>query len=83
MALRLAYGVCSLILELNSSSSEFTRSLAIKVCLSVVPEMLLTIAFVAVGVSTRDMWASFGRWTQVNKYVRSEEGGYRLGLLRS
>lgn len=82
VALRIGYGVGSLLLELNGPSSEFTRSLAIKVCLSVVPEMLLTTAFVALGVSTRDIWASSGRWKQVNGYGKQEEG-HRLELLHA
>ena len=82
MALRLTYGVGSLILELNGPSSEFTRSLAVKVCLSVVPEMLVASTFVALGVSTRNIWAFSGRWKQVNGYGKNQEG-HRLGLLQS
>ncbi|KAM0798782.1 hypothetical protein BDR22DRAFT_808325 [Usnea florida] len=65
VALRLAYAVVSLILDLDHSILYFTSSLAVKVCLSVVPEMLVTVVLLAVGVSTRDLWALRGRWRQV------------------
>ena len=67
VALRLAYAVVSLILDLNDSSSPFTTSVAAGVCLSVVPEMLVTVVLLAVGVSTRDMWVLGGRWRQVKE----------------
>ena len=72
VALRLAYGVVSLILDLNTSPSHFTTSLAVKVCLSVVPEMLLTVTLLMVGVSTRNIWALSGRWRGVKEYRRSD-----------
>ena len=71
VALRLAYGVASLMLDLNTSPSHFTTSLAIKVCLSVVPEMLVTILFLAVGVSTRNIWVVSGRWRRMKESGRN------------
>ncbi|CAF9928923.1 MAG: hypothetical protein ALECFALPRED_004175 [Alectoria fallacina] len=82
VAVRLVYGVSSLILELNESSSEFTTSLAIKVCLSVIPEMLLTAGFVVVGINTRNIWVPFGRWTRVEQ-SGSVDGPSYLELLSS
>lgn len=82
VAVRLVYGVSSLILELNGSSSEFMTSLAIKVCLSVVPEMLLTVGFVVVGINTRKIWVPVGRWTRVERFG-SDDGPSCLELLSS
>lgn len=81
VAVRLVYGVSSLMLELNNPYSEFTTSLAIKVCLSVIPEMLLTIVFVVVGISTRNMWVPSGGWAQAGS--RRDREGINLGLMRS
>ena len=72
VALRLLYGVVSLILELNPSPSHFTTSLAVKVCLSVVPEMLLTVILLAVGLSTRDIWVLSGRWRRMKVSERND-----------
>ena len=72
VALRLVYAVVSLMLELNTSPSHFTTSLAVKVCLSVVPEMLVTVVLLVVGVSTRNIWALSGRWRRVKEPERSD-----------
>ena len=55
VALRLAYGVTSLMLELDHSSSTFLTSVPIKVILSVVPEIFVTITLVGVGIMTRNI----------------------------
>lgn len=72
VALRLAYGVASLVLDLNTSPSHFTTSLAVKVCLSVVPEMLVTVLLLVVGVITRNVWALSGRWRRMKEPARND-----------
>ena len=73
VAMRLSYAVVSLIFDLNNSISYFTSSLAVKVCLSVVPEMLVTVVLLVVGVSTRDIWALSGRWRRGKEIGRSDD----------
>ena len=53
--LRLIYAIVSLLLDLGGSGSDFTTSVAAKVVLSVVPEMIVAIVFVVAGIATRDM----------------------------
>ena len=72
VALRIAYAVVSLILDVNDSPSPFTTLLAVGICLSVVPEMLVTVVLLVVGVSTRNIWALSGRWRRVEEYRRSD-----------
>ncbi|MCJ1382350.1 hypothetical protein MMC17_005463 [Xylographa soralifera] len=55
VGIRLLYAVISLLLEVSGSSSDFTTSVAAKVCMSVVPEMIATIVFVLAGIVTRNM----------------------------
>ena len=55
VALHLAYGVTSLMLELDHSSSTFLTSVSIKVILSVVPEIVVTIALVGFSIITRNI----------------------------
>ncbi|MCJ1433824.1 hypothetical protein MMC27_003189 [Xylographa pallens] len=55
IGLRLIYAIASLLLEVNGSSSDFTTSLAARVCMSVVPEMIVTLVFVVAGIRTRNM----------------------------
>ncbi|MCJ1391435.1 hypothetical protein MMC18_004299 [Xylographa bjoerkii] len=61
VALRLIYAIISLFLEAGGSSSAFTTSVAVKVCMSVVPEMIVTIVFVVAGISTRSMHKTASR----------------------
>ena len=75
VGIRLVYAIVSLLLEVNGSSSDFPTSLAAKVCMSVVPEMIATIVFVVAGISTRDMHrTSEGR----NGYYRDLGAGTLL-----
>ncbi|MCJ1323195.1 hypothetical protein MMC15_008549 [Xylographa vitiligo] len=75
VGIRLVYAIASLLLEVNGSSSDFPTSLAAKVCMSVVPEMIATVVFVVAGVSTRDMHrTSEGR----NGYYRDVGAGTLL-----
>lgn len=55
IAIRLVYAVTSLMLDLDSPHAEFLRSLAVKVCLSVVPEMLAVVILLNVGIATRNI----------------------------
>ncbi|MCJ1399121.1 hypothetical protein MMC11_002323 [Xylographa trunciseda] len=71
VAVRLIYAVVSLLMEVNGTGSGFTTSVAAKVLMSVVPEMLATIVFVVAGVATRDM----------HKGVQEPGGRYRDGVL--
>ncbi|MCJ1292779.1 hypothetical protein MMC34_004332 [Xylographa carneopallida] len=68
---RLIYAIVSLLLEVNGSSSGFTTSVAAKVCMSVVPEMLATIVFVVAGISTRDMHKTFDGRNGSSRDVRA------------
>jgi len=54
IGLRTVYAVCTVFV----TSPGFSSSLAAKVCLSVVPEMIVTLGFIVVGVATRDIKAS-------------------------
>lgn len=55
LGLRLAYGIAYLQLEISHPASGFLTSKAVQVCLSVVPEMLITTIFLLVGVMTRNL----------------------------
>lgn len=81
MTVRLVYKVSSLILKMNNPSLEFTISLVIKVCLSVLPEMLVTIVFVVTGINTRKIWVSSGAWPQAGS--RRDGEGIHVELMRS
>ena len=48
-------------LDIDGSSSGFTTSLAAKVCMSVVPEMITTIVLIMVGLRTRNISQSYTR----------------------
>lgn len=55
LGLRLAYGIAYLQLKISHPTSGFLTSKAVQVCLSVVPEMLITTIFLFVGVMTRNL----------------------------
>ena len=55
LALRVAYSVGNLIIDADQKHSIFASSLAIKVILSVVPEMVVTVALCCVGIATRNI----------------------------
>ncbi|SCO78036.1 uncharacterized protein FRV6_02249 [Fusarium oxysporum] len=55
LGLRLAYGIAYLQLKISHPTSGFLTSKAVQVCLSVVPEMLITTIFLLVGVMTRNL----------------------------
>ncbi|KAL6922178.1 hypothetical protein FSHL1_006145 [Fusarium sambucinum] len=55
LALRLSYAIAFLQLQISDPNSGFLSSKAIEVCLGLVPELLVTIIFVAVGVKTRNI----------------------------
>ncbi|KAI9851329.1 MAG: hypothetical protein M1838_003970 [Thelocarpon superellum] len=59
LLLRLIYGIVSLLLLLYHPTSAFLSSVAAKACLSVVPEMLIVIGFVFVGIRTRNIPTAF------------------------
>ncbi|KAJ5930999.1 hypothetical protein N7466_006492 [Penicillium verhagenii] len=50
--LRLAYSVAYIILKIQQPEAEFLSSLAVQVCLSVVPEMIVVIILIVVGLKT-------------------------------
>jgi hypothetical protein len=52
IAVRLAYAVASFVLELDHPTSSFLTSLPIKVCLSVVPEVIVVLVLVVAGIAT-------------------------------
>jgi hypothetical protein len=55
------------------TSHAFLTSLAAKVCLSVVPEMITVITFVATGLAARNIWGEIKRQRKVDEHeVRSE-----------
>ncbi|KAF9765098.1 hypothetical protein IL306_002666 [Fusarium sp. DS 682] len=55
LGLRLGYGIAYLQLKISHPTSGFLSSKAVVVCLSVVPEMLITAIFLLVGVMTRNL----------------------------
>lgn len=59
VACRLLYGVVTLLKELDLSSHSFTPSLAIRVCFNVVPEMIVTVVLLVVGISTHNISTIF------------------------
>jgi hypothetical protein len=61
VGLRLIYAVITLMLEINGSSSDFPKSLAAKVCMSVVPEMITVVILVIVGLDTRNISKAYAR----------------------
>ena len=70
IALRLAYGVAVLLLDvLGHATDNFALSLAAKVVLSTVPEMVLVIVFIVVGMMTKDIAGAYWR-----------KGGERRGV---
>ena len=48
-------------LDIDGSSSGFPTSLAAKVCMSVVPEMITTVILVMAGLNTRKISQSYAR----------------------
>ena len=76
VALHLAYGVTSLMLELDHSSSTFLTSVSIKVILSVVPEIVVTIALVGFSIITRNINRLWPEVISMRESVR----GFRWGL---
>ncbi len=70
IALRLGYGVAVLLLDVTGHATDkFALSLAAKVVLSTVPEMVLVIVFIAVGIMTKDIAGAY--W---------KRGGKRRGV---
>ncbi|EKJ78609.1 hypothetical protein NXS19_004130 [Fusarium pseudograminearum] len=55
LGLRLSYAIAFLQLQISNPSSGFLSSKAVEVCLGLVPELLVTVIFVAVGVKTRNI----------------------------
>lgn len=53
--LRLGYAIAFLQLKISDPTSGFLTSKAVEVCLSVVPEMLVTLILLLVGVKTRSL----------------------------
>ena len=66
-------------LEVDGSTSGFTTSLAAKVCMSVVPEMLVTLVLLVAGMLTRDIKKKGARAGREQGYasVGLKEGGGR------
>ena len=62
---RLVYGAVPLMLELNHPNSSFLTSTVAKVLLSTVPEMIVAIILLAVGISTRKMYKGLRKWRRV------------------
>ena len=52
IAIRLGYGVATLILELEHPTSSFLTSLAVKVVLGLVPEVVVQTILIAAGLLT-------------------------------
>ena len=60
--MRLAYGVSVLLLDVTGNATDtFALSLAAKVVLSTVPEMILAIVFIVVGFMTRNIAGAYWR----------------------
>ena len=55
LCLRLAYAIAFLQLQISDPTSSFLSSKAIEVCLGMIPELLVTIVFIAVGIKTRNI----------------------------
>jgi NADH:ubiquinone oxidoreductase subunit 6 (subunit J) len=55
LGLRLSYAIAFLQLQISDPSSGFLSSKAIEVCLGLIPELLVTVIFIGVGVKTRDI----------------------------
>lgn len=76
VALRCAYSVGSLIIDVDQKPSTFSTSLAIKVILSVVPEMVLTLILCSVGIATRNIPGAF--WSKKKGERQASERNIRL-----
>jgi hypothetical protein len=61
IGVRLIYAVITLLLEINRSSSDFPTSLAAKVCMNVVQEMIVVVVLVVVGVDTRNISKAYAK----------------------
>ncbi|KAF5662187.1 hypothetical protein FHETE_8077 [Fusarium heterosporum] len=55
LALRLAYAITYLQLQISHPESGFLTSKAVEVCLGMVPEVMITVIFLFVGVKTRSL----------------------------
>ncbi|RFN48306.1 hypothetical protein FIE12Z_7473 [Fusarium flagelliforme] len=55
LCLRLAYAIAFLQLQISDPTSSFLSSKAVEVCLGMIPELLVTIIFIAVGIKTRNI----------------------------
>ena len=71
--LRVVYAVIVLVLEVDGTKNGFTTSLAAKVCMSVVPEMLVTLVLIVAGVLTRNVAKKSAR-------VRDEQAYSAVGM---
>jgi hypothetical protein len=78
---RLVYGILSFTL----SNPSFANSLAWKVALSVIPEVVVTTILVLVGVATRNMWRERKAESKLESYPQQslrpqgQPGYYRPG----
>jgi hypothetical protein len=52
LAIRVGYGVASLILELEHPTSSFLSSIGVKAGLSLLPEVIMQLIFIAAGLAT-------------------------------
>ena len=55
IAIRVGYAVANLIIELQSPDSSFLTSVAVKVFLSLIPEVLVILIFVEAGMYTQNI----------------------------
>ncbi|KAM0425047.1 hypothetical protein ACHAPT_009606 [Fusarium lateritium] len=72
--LRLGYAIAFLQLKISDPGSGFLTSKAIEVCLSVVPEMLVTLILLFAGIKTR----SLKHEIQKSDFTRPIEQGYEM-----
>lgn len=61
VGLRLIYAIIILVHDIKGSSSDFPKSLAAMVCMSVVPEMITVVILVIVGLNTRNISKAYAR----------------------
>ena len=69
--MRLGYGVSVLLLDVTGHPTDkFALSLAAKVCLSTVPEMVVTLVFIVFGLLTRNIAGAY--WKEGNERRQAE-----------
>jgi hypothetical protein len=68
---RLIYGILSFTL----SNPSFANSFAWKIALSVIPEVIVTVILVLVGLATRNMWRERHREGKIEAYPQQRPYG--------